>query len=101
LPPLRAGFELRASHGPWQAGLCYTCALAQNRPGLRETSTDGYDRLDLTMSYDWKATNRKKLLLFGKASNMTQSVILNFTSFLRNFAPEPGFSFEMGFRATF
>ncbi|HRQ61950.1 MAG TPA: TonB-dependent receptor, partial [Alphaproteobacteria bacterium] len=93
VPPLRAGFELTASHGPWQAGLRYTRALAQNRPGLKETSTDGYDRLDLDMSYDWKATNRIKLLLFSKVSNMTQSVIRNSTSFLRNFAPEPGFSF--------
>ncbi|SDY02629.1 iron complex outermembrane recepter protein [Nitrosomonas halophila] len=101
LPPLRAGFELTASHGPWQAGLRYTRALAQNRPGLKETSTDGYDRLDLDMSYDWKATNRIKLLLFSKVSNMTQSVIRNSTSFLRNFAPEPGFSFEAGLRATF
>ena len=32
---------------------------------------------------------------------MTQSVIRNSTAFLRNFAPEPGFSFEAGFRATF
>ncbi|SDY02550.1 hypothetical protein [Nitrosomonas halophila] len=57
--------------------------------------------LIVNMSYDWETAGRIKLLLFGKASNVTQSVIRHSASFLRNFAPEPGFSFEAGLRATF
>lgn len=101
LPPLRLGFEIGSDYGKWRGSLRYTHALSQNHPGLLDTATDGYDRLDLDVTYDWAVSQRSKLLLFGKASNMTNSVIRNSTSFLRNFAPEAGFSFIAGFRANF
>ncbi len=101
LPPLRFGAEIGIKLAQWQGALRYTHALEQNRPGLFETATPGYDRLDLDVTYDWKLSGRRKILLFSKASNMTDSVIRNSASFLRNFAPEPGFSFEVGFRTDF
>ncbi|GAB4266576.1 MAG: TonB-dependent receptor [Methylomicrobium sp.] len=101
LPPLRFGFEVGLENDGWQSALRYTHALAQDRPGLNETETPAYDRLDLDVSYDWQLTKGQSLLLFGKASNLTDSVIRNSTSFLRSFAPEAGLSLEIGFRATF
>lgn len=101
LPPLRFGAEIGVQRTQWHGALRYTHALRQNRPGLFETTTPGFHRLDLDVTYDWILANRRKILLFSKASNMTNSVIRNSTSFLRNFAPEPGFSFELGFRMDF
>ncbi len=101
LPPLRFGAEIGAERNSWQSALRYTHALAQDKPGLNETQTAAYDRLDLDLSYDWKTKAGQKILVFGKASNMSDSMIRNSTSFLRSFAPEPGMSLEIGFRANF
>lgn len=99
LPPLRFGGEIGLRWAQWQGGLRYTHALAQNRSGNLETDTPGYHRLDLDLSYDWKMSNDRKILFFAKLSNMTNTTIRNSTSFLRNFAPEAGFSAVVGMSA--
>ena len=100
LPPLRFGSEIGLRWAQWQGGLRYTHALAQNKPGNLETDTPSYHRLDLDLSYDWKMSNDRKILFFAKLSNMTNTTIRNSTSFLRNFAPEAGFSALIGISAT-
>lgn len=99
LPPLRFGGEIGFQWTQWQGGLRYTHALAQNRPGNLETDTPGYHRLDLDLSYDWRMSDNKKILFFVKLLNMTNTTIRNSTSFLRNFAPEAGFSAIVGLSA--
>ncbi len=101
LPPLRFGGEIGFQWTHWRGGLRYTHALSQNKPGNLETDTPSYHRLDLDLSYDWNMSEHKKILFFAKLSNMTNTTIRNSTSFLRNFAPEPGFSAVMGMSATF
>ncbi len=101
LPPQRYGFEVGLQKNAWQGALRFTQALAQDRPGIDETETPSYHRFDLDVSYDWHADSGQRVLLFGKASNLSDSPIRNSTSFLRNIAPEPGMSLEIGFRAYF
>lgn len=101
LPPLRFGGEIGLQWTQWRGGLRYTHALAQDKPGILETDTPSYHRLDLDVSYDWKMPNNRKVLFFAKLSNMTNTTIRNSTSFLRNFAPEAGFSALMGISASF
>ncbi len=101
LPPLRFGFEVGLQRGGWQSALRYTRALRQHRPGLNETETPAYDRLDLDIAYTLDWTDGKTLMVFGKASNIGDSAIRNATSFLRSFAPEAGLSLQAGFRAQF
>lgn len=101
LPPLRFGGEVGFQWMQWRGGLRYTHALAQNRPGILETETPHYHRLDLDLAYDWVLSNHRKILFFAKLSNMTNTTIRNSTSFLRNFAPEAGFSAQMGMSASF
>ncbi len=101
LPPQRYGFEVGLQKNAWQGALRFTQALAQDRPGIDETETPSYHRFDLDVSYDWHAESGQRVLLFGKASNLSDSPIRNSTSFLRNIAPEPGMSLEIGFRAYF
>ena len=99
LPPLRFGGEIGFQWTQWQGGLRYTHALAQNNPGNLETDTPGYHRLDLDLSYDWRMSENRKILFFVKLLNMTNTTIRNSTSFLRNFAPEAGFSAIVGLSA--
>ncbi len=101
LPPLRFGVESGFEWAEWQAELRYTQALAQTRPGELETSTPGYYRLDMDISYDWQLAENRNMLFFIKFTNLTNQVIRNSTSFLRNFAPEAGFSTVAGINATF
>ena len=101
LPPQRYGFEVGLQKNAFQGALRFTQALAQDRPGNDETVTPSYHRFDLDVSYDWHADSGQRVLLFGKASNLSDSPIRNSTSFLRNIAPEPGMSLEIGFRAYF
>jgi iron complex outermembrane recepter protein len=101
LPPLRFGSEIGFQWTQWRGGLRYTHALEQNKPGMSETDTPSYHRLDLDLSYDWKMSDHRKILLFAKLSNMTNTTIRNSTSFLRNFAPEAGFSAVVGMSASF
>lgn len=101
LPPLRFGGEIGFQWLPWRGGVRYTHALDQNRPGILDTETPGYHRLDLDLTYDWKMSEHKKILFFARLSNMTNTTIRNSTSFLRNFAPEAGFSAQIGMSASF
>lgn len=101
LPPLRFGGEIGFEWTQWRGGLRYTHALEQNRPGILDTETPGYHRLDLDLTYDWKMSEHRKILFFAKLSNMTNTTIRNSTSFLRNFAPEAGFSTQVGMSASF
>ncbi|CCE24675.1 TonB-dependent receptor [Methylotuvimicrobium alcaliphilum] len=101
LPPQRYGFEVGLQKNAFQGALRFTQALAQDRPGNDETVTPSYHRFDIDVSYDWHADSGQRVLLFGKASNLSDSPIRNSTSFLRNIAPEPGMSLEIGFRAYF
>jgi iron complex outermembrane recepter protein len=101
LPPQRYGFEIGLQKNAWQGALRFTQALAQDRPGIEETETPSYHRFDLDVSYDWHAQSGQKILVFGKASNLSDSPIRNSTSFLRNIAPEPGMSLEVGFKPNF
>lgn len=101
LPPLRFGGEIGLQWTQWRASLRYTHALKQNKPGNLDTETPEYHRLDLDLSYDWNMSEHKKILFFARLSNMTNSTIRNSTSFLRNFAPEAGFSAQFGMSAMF
>ncbi len=101
LPPLRFGGEVGFQWTQWRGGLRYTHALSQNKPGNLETDTPSYHRLDLDLSYDWRMSDHRKILFFAKLSNMTNTTIRNSTSFLRNFAPEAGFSAVVGMSASF
>jgi iron complex outermembrane receptor protein len=101
LPPLRLGGEIGLQWANWQGNIRYTHGFKQDKPGHWETDTPSYHRLDMDISYDWKMTESQKILFFTKFSNITDSTIRNSTSFLRNFAPEAGFSTTIGLSASF
>lgn len=94
-PAPRAGIELTLSHGAWKSRTRWTHALEQSHAGLNETTTDGYDLLNLSLERGVRIAGTD-LLLSISGRNLLDEEIRNSVSFLRSFAPEVGRSVELG-----
>ena len=95
LPPLRIGGYVELSEEDLSLRLDYTHVAAQDRPGLNETRTPGYHRVDATASWSTQLQRvRGRIFIAGK--NLSNTDIRQSTSFMRNFAPEPGRTLELG-----
>lgn len=102
MPPLRYGLQLDyAADDHWSTHLRLTRGEAQDNAGVGETGTPGYLRLDLGAQYQLKAFEGAKMLVFAKATNLLDENIRNATSYLRNFAPEPGRAAQLGLRLSY
>ena len=100
IPPLRYGAALNYQLKQWNAGLKLTEVEEQNCAGDFEEDTDGYTRLDGHVHYHLDTANGN-WLIFLKANNLLDQEIRNSTSFLREIAPEPAQSLELGIRMSF
>lgn len=100
IPPLRYGIALNYQQERWNTGLKLTEVKEQNHAGDLEEDTDGYTRLDGHVHYHLDTANGN-WLLFLKANNLLDQEIRNSTSFLREIAPEPAQSLELGIRMSF
>ncbi|MGZ5050781.1 MAG: TonB-dependent receptor [Methylobacter sp.] len=101
LPPLRFGFQLDHAKGNWSSNLRLTRGQSQQRAGDNDTPTTGYLRLDLSTQYRIVNLHGTDVMVFAKANNLLDENIRNSTSYLRNFAPEPGRGAEIGFRVSY
>lgn len=101
LPPLRYGGQVSMESRQFNASLRLTRVEPQDRPGLFETETRGFLMLNLAMNYRLEFAQDRNLLVFLRADNLLDQEVRNAVSFLRNVAPEPGRSFEIGLRASF
>ena len=101
MPPLRYGFQLDYAKSAWSANLRLTRAEPQNNPGQFDTDTPGYVLLGLGAQYEVKNFHQARVLLFAKGSNLLNENVRNSTSYLRNFAPEPGRGAEIGIRVSY
>jgi len=100
IPPTRAGLELSYAMQDWRFKLRNTWVSAQRKSSINETQTSSYSRLDLFADYHFHYGDNE-ILLFARGRNLTDEEIRNHTSFLKNFAPEPGRSLEIGVRYQF
>lgn len=101
MPPLRYGLQLDYAQNDWSANLRLTRGEPQQRAGDNETPTAGYLLLNLGAQYQVQAFQDAHLLVFAKANNLLDENIRNSTSYLRNFAPEPGRGAEVGLRVSY
>ncbi len=101
MPPLRYGFQLDYAKGDWTANLRLTRAEPQDHPGQHESTTPGYVLLGVGGQYQVKAWQQAELTVFAKGSNLLNENVRNSTSYLRNFAPEPGRGAELGIRVSY
>jgi len=100
LPPRRYGIEVALLGEDWSASIRHTRACPQTRPGVNETSTAAYEQLNAQFEYRWRS-GRFETVAFVQGRNLLNREIRNSVSFLRNYAPEPGRSVEIGLRTTF
>ncbi len=101
MPPLRYGLQLSFEKNDWSTSARLTRGAAQNYAGDHDTITPGYLLLNLSGQYRLASFGDSELLLFAKGKNMLNENIRNSTSYLRNFAPEPGRSAELGIRVSY
>jgi iron complex outermembrane receptor protein len=101
MPPLRFGFQLDHSKGKWDSNLRLTRGEAQTHAGDFDTATAGYMLLGLGTQYRILDLKGADVMVFAKANNLLNENIRNSTSYLRNFAPEPGRGAEIGFRVSY
>jgi len=101
MPPLRYGFQFDYSKENWASNLRLTRGEAQPYAGSFDTATQGYVLLNMTTQYQIKQFHAVDVVLFAKANNLLNENIRNSTSYLRNFAPEPGRGAEVGIRMNF
>jgi len=101
MPPLRYGFQLSYEKDEWSANARLTRAEAQTNAGDNETPTDSYLLFNVGGQYHLADLHGADVLLFAKGKNLLNENIRNSTSYLRNFAPEPGRSAEIGIRLSY
>ncbi|MEE4278232.1 MAG: TonB-dependent receptor [Halieaceae bacterium] len=101
LPPLRIGTELAWRSNAFGSYVRVLTASSQDNPGDFETETSGYTRWDAGLDYNLQFSGATELLAFVKLKNLTDEEIRLSTSFLRNYAPQPGRSVEAGVRVMF
>lgn len=100
MPAPRAGLALEAERGAWSGTLRWARTQAQRRPGLNETPTAGHTQLHGSLRWRVAAGEGEagtgRLELFAVGRNLGNARVRNSASFLRNFAPEPGRSVQLG-----
>lgn len=101
MPPRRIGSKLEWSNESLGVYVRALNADDQDEPGDFESETDGYTRWDAGVDYRWSLGSDSEMLAFLKWKNITDEEIRLSTSFLRNYAPQAGESFEVGVRLSF
>jgi iron complex outermembrane receptor protein len=112
MPPWRIGTRVHWDLKQWSGYAGVLHAGDQNRAGEFENDTDGYTRLDAGLSYALalfggsgeggdNSRGGTNAQLFLRGNNLTNQTIRASTSFLRDYAPEPGRSVEAGVRLSF
>lgn len=100
ITPWRYGGDLDYTRGPWNARLQFTRVNRQSDVAPLETPTAGYNMLDLyaSRSFGYGGT---EMSLFFRGSNLLNEDARSHTSYLKEYAPLPGRSGEVGIRASF
>ncbi len=101
MPPLRYGLQLSYEKNEFSTNARLTRGEAQTHPGENETETAGYLLLNVGAQYRLADIQGMDILFFAKGKNLLNENIRNSTSYLRNFAPEPGRSGELGIRLSY
>jgi iron complex outermembrane receptor protein len=100
IPPLRLGTEIAWLKPNWRIKLRATAVDEQTQPAENETGTGGYTLVNLYFDYHLPS-EAKAWVLFIKGNNLLDKKIRNHASPVKDFAPEPGISFDGGLRFSF
>ena len=100
IPPLKIGGTLRYERATtWIEGGVWR-ASKQTRVAPLETETNGYTTIHAAAGYSF-VTQKIKHDVFVRGTNLNNAEIRSHTSFLKDFAPEPGRDVSLTYRVTF
>ena len=100
IPPLRYGAGVSVRFGQIDANLDYMRVSAQDKVADYELKTDAYNDLRLFVGIE-RSTSSGSMGLFVQGKNLTDDEQRQHTSFIKDFAPSPGRTLEVGVRVTF
>lgn len=101
MPPLRFGGQFDYAKNQWSAYFRVTRGEAQTDAGENETTTPGWVLMNIGVQYEAKSFADSRLLFFLKGNNLLDQNIRNSTSYLKDFAPEPGRGVQVGFQISY
>ena len=101
IPPLRYGVGLSARWGMATLGVDYLRAEDQDETAAHERPTDGYDDLSVHATLELPAGNGATMEFFLYGKNLTDDEQRLHTSHIKDLAPQPGRTFEVGGRLRF
>jgi iron complex outermembrane receptor protein len=101
MPPLRFGAQLDYDKDKWSGFFRVTRGNRQDDAGQNETDTPGWVLMNVGVSYEAKTYADSKLLFYLRGNNLLDQDIRNSTSYLKNFAPEPGRGVQVGFQISY
>lgn len=101
IPPLRFGTEFEYRCGAWHGTLSAFRYSKQTRTATNETSTDAYTLLDASIRYEWSLSADTTLQAFLRGTNLTDADARRHTSPLKEYAPLPGRSAQLGLQLQF
>lgn len=96
MPPLRYGTQIDFSQDAFSAFFRVTRGNRQGYAGENETQTPGWVLMNLGIQYETKALTDTTVLFYARGNNLLNQNIRNSTSYLKNFAPEPGRGVQVG-----
>lgn len=98
IPASRLGTRAQWAQGPVSGELEFYRVNAQRDIAAFETSTPGYDMLNLTVSYQWRDGRTR---LFVRGANLLDEAVWNHASFLADTVPLPGRNLSAGLSLSF
>lgn len=101
MPPFRYGAQLDYNKDKWSGFFRVTRGNRQGYAGENETETPGWILMNIGITYEAKAYADSKVLLYLRGNNLLDQDIRNSTSYLKNFAPEPGRGVQVGFQLSY
>lgn len=101
IPPLRYGVGLSARWGSISMGVDYLRAEDQDETVEHELPTNGYDDLSVHATLGLPAGNGSTMEFFLHGKNLTNDEQRLHTSHIKDLAPQPGRTFEVGARLRF
>lgn len=99
-PPWRIGTGVNVQYRDFSLFVDATHTGEQNRTAPGEDSTGSYTLLGMRAAYNWK-TDHAESELFVRVRNLTDDLAQVHTSFLRDTAPLPGRSVDVGVNVRF
>ncbi len=101
IPPLRYGVGLSARWNTAALSIDYLRAEDQDETAAHELATDGYDDLSVHATLELPAGEGATLEFFLHGKNLTDDEQRLHTSYIKDYAPQPGRTFEVGARLRF